>query len=548
MPLHSWLFYRLIYDSTLAGQSDDGHAKDKVGGRSTCIHSRFWIPWRFCRCLFIVVCCLQFDLRLLICLRDVQFNKFLPRATLHPNGHARRNRQTIQLWCIRQMVQVWFVFTFCNLYMNIFMPCKCHWMHIVTNNACYVCSSTKFCQERHCTQTEALAEFFRPFNCDVSGKWCRSDFMFIFCTLCINIFMPCKCHWMHIFTNNACYQLIMESSKFTLLSKKYFLLISIYGHIVGVTACKWYQRICWFRRPIRFTLLYAISLYCTTFVHTIIGKLSLIFDQWWFHLTRCSDAGPNHDPPAFRERKVKNQRSMKHDAPKHEFVVPAASEEWYFNPDQKTFLKRPRKILFNSKMREVTLPQCKYSKSLIPGAGNGLHAMEPFSKGDWLSEYGGEILDIPEAKRRKVVKESSHIRGIGPAAGSGVALDGIVNDLRGFTAAWFREHHLMGSAVNAVPKKKHGESHAVWLKRKKGHESNCDYVNVDCFLEGHRYPYDPDQIQGADSERQDGRSKRRVGAHRSGWMPARCFIRATRDGKAGEEFLVKTYGNGYQWE
>jgi len=42
MPLHSWLFYRLIYDSTLAGQSDDGHAKDKVGGRSTCIHSRFW--------------------------------------------------------------------------------------------------------------------------------------------------------------------------------------------------------------------------------------------------------------------------------------------------------------------------------------------------------------------------------------------------------------------------------------------------------------------------------------------------------------------------
>ena len=245
---------------------------------------------------------------------------------------------------------------------------------------------------------------------------------------------------------------------------------------------------------------------------------------------------------------VKNQRSIKHDAPNHVFVIPASSEEWYFNPDQKTFLKRPRKILSNSKMREVTLPQCKYSKSLIPGAGNGLHVMEPFSKGDWLSEYGGEILDIPEAKRRKVVKESSHIRGIGPAAGSGVALDGIVNDLRGFTAAWFREHHLMGSAVNAVPKKKLGESHAVWLKRKKGHESNCDYVNVDCFLEGHRYPYDPDQIQGADSERQDGRSKRRVGAHRSGWMPARCFIRATRDGKAGEEFLVKTYGNGYQWE
>ena len=35
----------------------------------------------------------------------------------------------------------------------------------------------------------------------------------------------------------------------------------------------------------------------------------------------------------------------------------------------KNFLKSPRKILFNSKMREVTLPQCKYSKSLIPGAG-----------------------------------------------------------------------------------------------------------------------------------------------------------------------------------
>ena len=96
--------------------------------------------------------------------------------------------------------------------------------------------------------------------------------------------MHCKCHWMHIFTNNACYQLIVESQKFTLLSKNHFLLISIYGHIVGMPTCKWYQRICWVGRPIRFTLLYAISLYCTTFVHTIIWKLSLILtndDSIW---------------------------------------------------------------------------------------------------------------------------------------------------------------------------------------------------------------------------------------------------------------------------
>jgi len=245
---------------------------------------------------------------------------------------------------------------------------------------------------------------------------------------------------------------------------------------------------------------------------------------------------------------LKSQGSVKHDATKHEFVIPAASEEWFFNPDQRTLWKRPRRIFFKSKMRDIILPECKYSQSLIPEAGNGLHAMKPFKKGDWISEYGGEELDIPEAKRRKLNHESSHIRGIGPAAGSGVACDGIVNNSRGFTAAWFRKHHLMGSAVNAVPKKKPGEPHAVWLKRKKCFVSNCEYVEVDCVVEGHRYPYDPFQIQHADPRRQDEDLKRREGVHRSGWMPARCFIRATRDGKAGEEFLVKTYGNGYQWE
>jgi len=91
-----------------------------------------------------------------------------------------------------------------------------------------MCSSTKFCQEWHCTKTETLVtEFIKPSNCEISRKWCRSIFFFTFCTLYMNIFMPCKCHWMHIFTNNACYQLIVESQKFTLLSKNRFLLISI---------------------------------------------------------------------------------------------------------------------------------------------------------------------------------------------------------------------------------------------------------------------------------------------------------------------------------
>ena len=69
MPLHLWPLCRLIYcSSALAGQSDDRHAKDKVEGRSTCIFCRFWILGRFCRCLFAVVCCLQYYLCLLICL------------------------------------------------------------------------------------------------------------------------------------------------------------------------------------------------------------------------------------------------------------------------------------------------------------------------------------------------------------------------------------------------------------------------------------------------------------------------------------------------
>jgi len=255
----------------------------------------------------------------------------------------------------------------------------------------------------------------------------------------------------------------------------------------------------------------------------------------------CS-SGPNSDRAAFAKPMVKIKVPVKEDAQKSEFVIPASSEEWLFNPDQKTFLKRPRKILFQSKMRTVTLPRCKYGKSKIPRAGNGLHSMAPFKKGQWISEYGGELLAIPEAKRRKVLKESSHIRGIGPAAGSGAAVDGIVKNSRGFTADWFRKHHLMGSAVNAVPKKGLRESHAVWLQRKKRFTSNCEYVEVDCVLEGYRYPYDPSPLK------QNDHSKRRPGSEHSGWMPARCFIRATRDGMADEEFLVKTYGNGYQWE
>jgi len=207
---------------------------------------------------------------------------------------------------------------------------------------------------------------------------------------------------------------------------------------------------------------------------------------------------------------VKIKVPVKEDARKSEFVIPAASEEWVFDPDQKTFLKRSRKILFQSKMRTVVLPQCKYGKSKIPRAGNGLHSMGPFKKGSWITEYGGEILNIPEAKRRKVLKESSHIRGIGPAAGSGIATDGIVNNSRGFTADWFREHHLMGSAVNAVPKKRLHESHAVWLQRKKRFTSNCEYVNVDCVLEGHRYPYDPSQMK-KNKDTQD--ECQRVGIH-----------------------------------
>lgn len=45
--------------------------------------------------------------------------------------------------------------------------------------------------------------------------------------------------------------------------------------------------------------------------------------------------------------------------------------------------------------------------------GLGVFAKERILKNTWLTEYGGEIIDVQEAKRRRSRGEDTHIRSAG---------------------------------------------------------------------------------------------------------------------------------------
>jgi len=198
------------------------------------------------------------------------------------------------------------------------------------------------------------------------------------------------------------------------------------------------------------------------------------------------------------------------------FIVPQSSMEQYFVEDvnrsgKDVILRRPRKIGETMKMKNLTLPECEFKISGIPNAGNGVHATQDFKKGDIVGEYGGEVITAKEARRRRDIGDDSHIRSVGRVVSNGFGLDG---RLRGdFTKEYYAQNHLMGSFFNEAL-----TPGAV----------NCKYVERACMHQIYWHPYRPSITStGGDFA-----------------VATRVFLVATRDGKAGDEFLV-TYGKGY---
>jgi len=201
------------------------------------------------------------------------------------------------------------------------------------------------------------------------------------------------------------------------------------------------------------------------------------------------------------------------------FIVPQSSlmiEQHFVEDEVKRTGKgvissRPRMIGETMTMKNLTLPECEFKISGIPNAGNGVHATQDFKTGEIVGEYGGEVITAAEAKRRRGTGDDSHIRSVGRVVSNGFALDGRLRG--GFTKEYYAQTHLMGSFFNEAL-----TQGAV----------NCKYVEKACMHRMYWHPYRPRiDSKGGDLA-----------------VATRVFLMATRDGKAGDEFLV-TYGKGY---
>jgi len=49
----------------------------------------------------------------------------------------------------------------------------------------------------------------------------------------------------------------------------------------------------------------------------------------------------------------------------------------------------------------LVLPPLEVRPSSIPHGGLGVFAVKDIKKGTWLTEYGGEIIDVEEARQRR---------------------------------------------------------------------------------------------------------------------------------------------------
>ncbi len=63
--------------------------------------------------------------------------------------------------------------------------------------------------------------------------------------------------------------------------------------------------------------------------------------------------------------------------------------------------------------RTVVLPELVLKKSLVPEGGLGVFAKDYIKCGQWVTEYGGEIISNDIAGQRRRKGEDTHIRSVG---------------------------------------------------------------------------------------------------------------------------------------
>jgi hypothetical protein len=88
-------------------------------------------------------------------------------------------------------------------------------------------------------------------------------------------------------------------------------------------------------------------------------------------------------------------------------TVSESQKEYLFVGDSR--IERDRKIC----RRQVTLPELVVKHSEIPQGGLGVFAKNTIKRGDWVTEYGGEVIDSKTALQRRIHDEDTHIRSAG---------------------------------------------------------------------------------------------------------------------------------------
>ena len=118
----------------------------------------------------------------------------------------------------------------------------------------------------------------------------------------------------------------------------------------------------------------------------------------------------------------------------------------------------------------LVLPALEVRPSPIPHGGLGVFAVKSIKKGTWLTEYGGEIIDNEEARRRRTCGDDTHIRSCGYMER---CIDARVR------ACWdidyYVRHHMVGGFFNDA----HGTGKPV----------NTAYVTTEMRL-GYQHPYE----------------------------------------------------------
>ena len=89
----------------------------------------------------------------------------------------------------------------------------------------------------------------------------------------------------------------------------------------------------------------------------------------------------------------------------HEWSVPESESELHSD----SRISRNRKI----GRRAVKFPALALKSSKIPEAGLGVFAKDSIKRNQWVTEYGGEVIDSGEAGQRRDKGEDTHIRSAG---------------------------------------------------------------------------------------------------------------------------------------